>query len=653
MTLKWYEQINDAGLQAIATALGLTIKRNMITPCPCCNAEQRGSTDKRPPIGFNGDQLGWICHKCKQTGNIIDLISFTIQGKRYRDLEKDDRKSVMEWSIDNQLMIREQAKIFKPLLSTYNLTQQQTNETIETDTTTCFRWQEDLWKVYKKNLKTTDFGKRVFEWLTQERRLDEYTIDYFDLGAMIDDHGFYHLVIPLKDEKNNVINLRFRSVTKQKEIHDPNVKQKKYIRSCTGRPMPLFNAHSLDVFFDDSVLITEGEFDVMSYRTCGRALNVVSSTTGAQSNWSDEWLDMLEPFKNIYIHYDNDQAGKDGAIKLAEKLGKYRCYLINTNHKDFNEYLQQHHEKKQYEHEQYIQNIFRMAKPFLEMGELKIATDYANEIEELINNPSRLKGVKTSSERIDMCTGGIADGLWVITGDTGHGKTTWATYECWYQATQGVPIMLTSFEQSPIGTVQKLLRVQLGNDFTKVTAEQRKIAMNQLGSMPLYILDQYGNANLDQIINSVRYAVRRFGVKIALIDHLGFLLDPDKDERLETQRAVRELATIAKNDQCTIFLICHPNNMAVTQQRRVKITDLKGASAVRQDAHIGVVVERQEITKDDPHPKTTLWFDKVRSEFGRAGSHCTLAFDPISCAYANEWNETPSGKRGAKIIVPN
>jgi replicative DNA helicase len=195
--------------------------------------------------------------------------------------------------------------------------------------------------------------------------------------------------------------------------------------------------------------------------------------------------------------------------------------------------------------------------------------------------------------------------------------------------------------------------VQLGNDFTKVSKEQRKTALNQLGAMPLYILDQYGNGNLDQIISTVRYAVRRYGVKIALIDHLGFLLDPDKEERLETQRAVRELATIAKEDQCTIFLICHPNNMAVSQQRRVKITDLKGASAVRQDAHVGVVVERQEITQDNPYPRTTLWFDKVRSEFGRAGSHCTLAFDPVACAYADEWNETPAGSRGAKIIVPN
>ena len=649
--MKWFEQINQAGLQAIATALGLQIKRNMIGPCPSCSAVKRGSNDKRPPIGFNGNMKGWICHSCKQTGNVVDLIAYTIQGDRYRNLEKYERKAVMQWSIDNKLMINEQAQVFKPLLSTFQLTNQKPNEPVEVDTTSCFRWDATLYKQYKNNLNNTDYGKRVLQFLTEERKLDINCIDFFDLGAMIDDNGYYHLVIPLKDQKNNVVNMRFRSVPKTKPL--PDQKVKKYIRSCQGRPMTLFNSYSLDHFFDDSVLITEGEFDVMAYRVAGRSLNVVSTTTGAQSNWPDEWLDMLEPFKNIYIHYDNDQAGKDGALKLAEKLGKYRCYSVVTNHNDFNEYLKQNHERKEFEHDTYIQNIFAKAKPFLEMGELKNPADYYEQIEELIRNPEKLKGLRTSSERIDTCSGGIADGLWVITGDTGHGKTTWATFECWYQATQGVPIMLTSFEQSPIGTVQKLLRVQLGNDFTKSTKEQRFQAMNQLGSMPLYILDQYGNANLDQIINSVRYAIRRYGVKIAMIDHLGFLLDPDKDERLETQRAVRELATIATNDQATIFLICHPNNMSVAQQRRVKVSDLKGASAVRQDAHVGVVVERQEITNENPRPRTTLWFDKVRSEFGANGSHCTLAFDPVACAYADTWEETPAGLRGARIIVPN
>ena len=369
--------------------------------------------------------------------------------------------------------------------------------------------------------------------------------------------------------------------------------------------------------------------------------------------WKEEWLDQLEPFSHFFVFYDNDKAGDDGADKLAQKLGEYRCF--RTKLRDYNDVgeLLQNTESTHSEYPE-LAEAFDKSAPFGETIELKRADDYLDEIEQLIETPEKLRGLPASLNRVTTCCGGIADGLWVITGDTGAGKTTWATFECWYQATQGVPVMLTSFEQRPIGTAQKLLRCQIGGDFTKASKEERRQAMNQLGAMPCYILDHYGNASLDQLISSIRFARRRYGLKIAMIDHLGFLIntDPNTDERREIEQAIRKLATISIQDKFTIFLICHPNNMSVAQQRRVKITDLKGASAVRQDAHIGVVVDRQQITKDDPYPRTTLWFDKVRSEFGNNGSHCTLAFDPIACVYAEHWEDTPAGRRGAKVIVP-
>ena len=214
----------------------------------------------------------------------------------------------------------------------------------------------------------------------------------------------------------------------------------------------------------------------------------------------------------------------------------------------------------------------------------------------------------------------------------------------------GTPIMLTSFEQSPIGTVQKLLRHQLGGDFTKYTPDERRAAIIELDTLPIRILDHYGNADLDSVIESVRYSARRHGTKIAMIDHLHFLIKPAGDERHEIETAVRKLATLAIQDKITVFLICHPNNMAAAQQRRVKITDLKGASAIRQDAHVAVVVERGMPSPKRGYPHTVVYFDKVRSEFGQAGSKCVMAFDPLSCVYADRWEDTPAGRAGVKIV---
>ena len=215
--------------------------------------------------------------------------------------------------------------------------------------------------------------------------------------------------------------------------------------------------------------------------------------------------------------------------------------------------------------------------------------------------------------------------------------------------------MLTSFEQRPIGTVQKLLRSELGGDFTKFTPEQRKDALDDIGKLPLHIYDHYGEISFDNIVSSLRFAVRRHGVKVALVDHLGFLTQPDskQDERILIEKVVRKLATVAIQDDFTIILVCHPNNMSVSQQRRVKISDLKGASAIRQDAHVALVVERQDGTSERGFPATTIYADKIRSEFGTNGGQVTMAFDPYACIYADRWEDTPSCQNGANIVVPD
>ena len=241
--------------------------------------------------------------------------------------------------------------------------------------------------------------------------------------------------------------------------------------------------------------------------------------------------------------------------------------------------------------------------------------------------------------------GGIRQGeLWIVTGDSGAGKSTFANWLCYEQAVRDTPVMMTSFENRPIGTVQKLLRNHLGGDYTKSSKQERAQALKDLGNMPIYLMDHYGELGAEQVIEAVRFSARRHGVKIALIDHLGFLTTPkeNEDERLLIERTVRELALIAVQDKITIYLICHPNNTSVYQNRRVKYTDLKGASAIRQDAHGCIVVERADGADT---PTTNLYFDKVRSEFGRAGSMCAMAFDPLSCIYADTWDLTPRDKK--------
>ena len=215
---------------------------------------------------------------------------------------------------------------------------------------------------------------------------------------------------------------------------------------------------------------------------------------------------------------------------------------------------------------------------------------------------------------------------------------------------------VTSFEQQPIGTVQKLLRMRIGQDFTKVSQEERTAAMMEIGSMPLYILDHYGNIELEKMMETMRYAKRRLGIRKFLIDHLGFLIKPNpKTERTDIEHAIRSMALFAKNEEVSIFLIVHPSNSQKDHSgrfSRVSMENLKGASGLRQDADNVLIVtaEPPNISRGTrckrEWPQSRLFLDKCRSEFGIRGSDCAMAFDPGSCVYADRWDQTPAGKNG-------
>ena len=231
--MKWWEEVNNAGVPSVASSLGLRVKSNTVSPCPACGSEKRGSTDRRYPIGMTPqNKKGWFCHKCKASGSTIDLIAYQVCGHKYKDLPQDERKRVYQWSIDNQHTVRNNRETFKKVMKAVEIPQE---ESAPQNPNSPFRWSEELPLVYKSNLHS-DKGQSALEYL-KERNLDIETIRQADLGVMILPNGDKWLSIPLKDQKGAIVNMRFRSLPPAKKTY----------RVCTGRPMPLYGADNLDL----------------------------------------------------------------------------------------------------------------------------------------------------------------------------------------------------------------------------------------------------------------------------------------------------------------------------------------------------------------------------------------------------------------------
>ena len=191
----------------------------------------------------------------------------------------------------------------------------------------------------------------------------------------------------------------------------------------------------------------------------------------------------------------------------------------------------------------------------------------------------------------------------------------------------------------------------MSGEFVNAPHAARKAAYHSLDQLPLSIIKQRGQIQPKELVDTIKYAVRRIGVRNVLVDHLGFVLPEHQDdkERQAIESVVRELSILGENDGCSIFLVVHPSNADAGRRGRVGMRHLKGASAIRQDAHEVWIVEKVKPTKKRRFPAAWVHFDKVRSDFASSGSKVFLAFDPLATIYADSWTQTPSGKAGVHM----
>lgn len=699
MKESWIDPVKALGFQAVAAELGISASRGRsYGPCPACRAERRGSGDQRGPMTIV-DSSGWHCWACKATGDTIDLVAYHVEGARLPDLTTEAFARVKSFCIDRGWADRgapkeTTAQIADRLMEGGGGRRKRRGGSIVTSsdpepesdsdadegeesiedsnpgTGGPFGWDPFLAKRAVADLwADTDDARAAREYLTSPgsaggRGLSEEAIRHWSIGlfrpvSMQGTRLGLWITIPLHDQVGDVVNVRFRTVpgecTCEGWADCPACKGtgiiKKMFRVCPNRPLPLYGVQSLTRDTDTNVLIVEGELDVVALWDMGRRENCVSGTAGAGTFASkDEWLDAVEPFTEVLLGFDNDDAGLKGALDLSEKIGREKCSRVRWPRKDAGECLAGTVDKEPPDRAVVLSAI---QHPVAISGvEVRSLGSYRDVIKAMIRNPEKLRGLPTGSAKMDRCLGGFRGGLMVISGESGEGKTTLATFLCLRQAQMGVPGLITSFEQRPEGTVQKCLRAQVAADFAGKSDAEIDEAMDRLDELPLKVVHHRGHMAPAVVFETIKREKRRRGIKIVLIDHLGFCLDPDADdERREIEGFVRALSLFGEHEEILIMLIVHPSNQAAVQQRRVGMGDLKGASAIRQDAHDILIVQRGKTTQKKPAPFCIIWFDKIRSEYGIPGSHCELAFDPVACSYGDSWEDTPAGRRGSKFVV--
>lgn len=149
----------------------------------------------------------------------------------------------------------------------------------------------------------------IREWLKNERLLLDEDIDDFELGYG-EFYGKSWITIPVRDASGIVQFMKLRQ--------DPFVPSGGPKYMSTGGDASIFNAEALKDK-PDQLVICEGEFDCLVLRAFG--IPAITSTAGART-FKEEWVEKLTSVRHLYICFDNDDAGEQGASDLIGKLSE-------------------------------------------------------------------------------------------------------------------------------------------------------------------------------------------------------------------------------------------------------------------------------------------------------------------------------------------
>lgn len=432
--------------------------------------------------------------------------------------------------------------------------------------------------------------KEAMSYLTETRGLLKSSILQFKLGYKLES-GKSAIIIPIFDETEACVGYKadfFKRADSQK------------YQKLKGTKTQLFNLHRIDL--NQPVYITEGEYDAISLYQYGFT-NVGSVPNGAQG--ISEWADVLEEAHQVYICFDNDGPGEEGADKLAQKIGRSKCYRVYCKLKDFNECLQCGMSKEDVQAN--IGSAHAMFNPPVTDIDAYLPGAY-----KILDNPEEAAGFTTGWKGLDNILGGIRLGeVTASSGFTGDGKTTFAL------ALASNVIQSSNLHTlivSPEMREQKLL-IELAANYHRKQIETHEELDSFLDKFRNYIsiakvFDQWTHKGskaslLDQVFDTLEYSIRNKGTQFIILDHLRLFVNTEQadGERLMIDSFVKRCIHTAVAHNVHIWLIVQPKHVdeaslarckkcSKVVRKRINRSDFKGSSSIGQDVHNIVLVHR-------------------------------------------------------------
>jgi len=408
-------------------------------------------------------------------------------------------------------------------------------------------------------------------YVAETRGLSIETVKAFKIGLLIDKDGNQWLTIP-HFEKGKLINIKSRSLP-------PAEKTFRRVKDCRS---VLFNSDCLTTN-KSMVYLCEGEIDALTLWDKGEK-NVIATTTGAGS-FDPAWIDQLKDVKKVIIAYDPDEPGQKGRGEVARRLGYDRCFnVILPDGQDVNEYFTAGNTIADF-----ITFVSEYAHQFDVAGVMSLDEGLRKYRDEF-QKAEQSTGIRTGWPSLDRIikTGFMPGELVVLSAPPKIGKSTLALQIASHNALQNIPALFFCLEMRPMKVVQKIAQSHVKREeIDTIGIEQTRMAFR---GKPLYLGFCYQKPTLEGIMETLKEAIRRYGLKLVVFDHLHFLCRSINNQVQEVGLAVQAFKFLAEELETPIILIAQPRKIQADSIMTAQ--DLKDSSAIYSDCDHLILMHR-------------------------------------------------------------
>ena len=417
--------------------------------------------------------------------------------------------------------------------------------------------------------------------------------------------------------------------------------------SCNGSPSTFFHVQPNT---SDSLIIVEGEMDVLAFVEAGTPVPAVSVPGGAINKLVPEgkvqsldsgklsflWnhRELLDAVKKVYIAVDNDLPGQMLAEELARRIGKGKCFTVTfpDGSKDANDVLTKHGAEA-------VKGLITNAKPVPVAG-LHTAVEFQNHITDLYKNGLR-GGELTGWPTVDKIVTVQQGMLYVVTGVPGSGKSTWIDALTVNLAKQqGWCTVMASFENPIPIHIAKLCSAYYGKSFSdkhtdRMTEEEVSTAYRWVNEHYMFMSNDAEMPTVQSVLDRARVGILRMGAKVVVMDPANFLQfkEGDQDHNEQVDNALVQFKNFAMANDVAFFLVAHPRKPSNNDSSSWTPAgySISGTAGFYNRSDVGMTVHR---TKDD-FTRVIVW--KARFNHIASNGEALLSYDTATGQFTEDF----------------